>query len=91
MRWMRARRSNICTGCIGVIQENEDYYGNSSSAFCKECGVKKQQQEIGYSREKKSYTEIKNKETCDFCKQPSVGHLMGKAVCQDHIGDAMLK
>jgi len=90
MRWMRARRSNICTGCGGDIKEGDDYYGNSSSAFCKECGVKKQKRDLVYSSESKSYTNIENQVMCFKCKNLSIGHLMGKAVCQEHIGDAVL-
>ena len=91
MRWMKSRRSNICTSCIGIIVEGSDYYGNSSSAFCETCGVEKQNKEIQYSRKSKKYTEVKNNTLCYKCKQVSIGHLMGKSVCQDHIGDAVLE
>ncbi len=89
MKWMQARRANICTGCMGKIEKDSQYYGNSYSAFCEECGKAKHQKELVYSRESKSYTKIIEKSKCDFCNSPSIGHLNGKTVCQDHVGDAV--
>ena len=89
MRWMQARRSNICTGCANTIEKGSDYYGNSYSAFCQKCGELKQQKELVYAKESKSYTNIINKSVCDYCKTPSIGHLNGKTVCSEHIGRAV--
>lgn len=90
MKWFRARKANICSSCTAVINIDDDYFGNSSSAFCKICGVKKQKRDLVYSQESKSYTRVENQVMCFKCKNLSIGHLMGKAVCQEHIGDAVL-
>mgnify|MGYP000621409582 CR=1 FL=1 len=89
MRWVKAARNHVCTGCADEIEKGTDYYANSTSAFCQPCGVKRHNKEMVYSSESKSYTDVKNKEMCDFCKSISIGHLNGKSVCQEHIGDAV--
>ena len=86
---MQARRPNVCSGCMGPIEKGDDYYGNSYSAFCQDCGFEKQKKQLVYSIQEKNYTNINNVTKCDFCDAPSIGHLNGKSVCSDHIGSAV--
>jgi hypothetical protein len=89
LRWFKSKRNHRCTNCRGQIKEGEEYLGNSYSAFCAECGQKRETDQLVYSRKSKNYTSIDNLTKCFSCDSPSIGHINGKPVCADHVGDAM--
>ena len=40
MRWIEARKPNLCSNCQGDINIGDIYFGASYVAYCKDCGTK---------------------------------------------------
>ena len=90
MKWTKARQLQICSSCDTEINAGSVYLASQYSALCKDCGKKHNNGELIYSRQDKSYNDIKSKRTCNFCSESAVGVAFktGKAYCELHNGDA---
>ncbi len=89
MRWMKANREHRCSACPEKIPAGSDYFGNSYSSFCAECGEKKMHGELVYETKTSSYIDIKEKAKCDFCDEPAEFYGKGHAMCQAHLGEVI--
>jgi len=89
MKWTRAKYDHICTACFTEIKPDSNYLVDPYTCFCKKCGMKFIKGELHFDKKRKRYIDIKDKNTCDFCKEPPIGNIAGKAICREHIGEAV--
>lgn len=40
MKWIEARKPNLCSNCMGDIKAGDIYFGASYVCYCKSCGTK---------------------------------------------------
>ena len=89
MKWSKANTEHICSVCLAGVEKGEIYLTSPNINLCKKCGTKYQKGELVHDRKAKRYIDIKSKSTCDFCKDIPIGSINGRAVCKEHIGEAM--
>lgn len=89
MKWTKANTEHICSVCLSYILTGQIYLTSPNINLCKKCGKKYQKGELIHDRKAKRYIDIKSKSTCDFCKDMPIGSINGKAVCQQHVPNAM--
>ncbi len=78
MKRMQAKKKHICNMCNSVIDKNDYYYAQSYKDLCEICHEKK-----------KNYSQTVKMTKCFYCKEPAIGVLYGKAICQMHIGQVV--
>ena len=80
MKLTTAKKEHICNGCGKGIEYNEKYWAMPYKTLCVECyGAKLQNDSQSY----------KEGDPCIYCGKSSIGQLIGKSVCLEHIGDAV--
>jgi len=89
MKRLTARKTQECSVCRAEIEREEEYYGNSYSAFCIECGKKKLSGGLTFDNKKKKFITAVIKTKCEFCADPPVHLIDGHSVCKIHVGEIL--
>jgi len=89
MKWMIARVPHICGHCDEQVKAGDQYLVSPYRCFCRTCGTSYNKGELSWDSRSKTYIHIDTKSKCDFCDSVPIGNIKGKAVCEDHIGNAI--